>query len=350
MSAVVTYGMLAAVLWVAERLYFKLAEHYNIVSRPTERGSHTGNVIRGGGVIFTFSICLWILEQRLTGQGGLVREYLPFFAGLLLIAGISFWDDVRSLPDGVRLLVQFVAMALMLGSLRGLWLADLAWYWQLPLVLLALVVLVGAANVVNFMDGINGITAGYALAVLLPIGLLNAAEPFVEPSFLLFTLISVLVFSCFNFRPKGKAKCFAGDVGSIGLAFILLFAIARLIMKTGDVTWLALLLVYGVDGCCTIVHRMLLHENLGQVHRKHAYQLLANELGLSHVTVSLLYAALQLAISLIMIYFVPVQWHWPYLVAVLLLLGAAYLLFMKKYYHLHEEYLESVKEHHTCQK
>lgn len=350
MSAVVTYGMLAAVLLGTELLYFKLAEHYNIVSRPTERGSHTGNVIRGGGVIFTFSICLWILEQGLTGQGGLVREYLPFFAGLLLIAGISFWDDVRSLPDGVRLLVQFVAMVLMLGSLRGPWLADLAWYWQMPLVLLALVVLVGAANVVNFMDGINGITAGYALAVLLPLGLLNAANPFVEPSFLLFTLISVLVFSCFNFRPKGKAKCFAGDVGSIGLAFILLFAIARLIMKTGDVTWLALLLVYGVDGCCTIVHRMLLHENLGQVHRKHAYQLLANELGLSHLTVSLLYAALQLAISLIMIYFVPVQWHWPYLVAVLLLLGAAYLLFMKKYYHLHEEYLESVKEHHTCKK
>lgn len=65
----------------------------------------------------------------------------------------------------------------------------------------------------------------------------------------------------FSFRPKGKAKCFAGDAGSIEIAFILLFAIGRLILQTGDITWLVFLLVYGVDGCLTIVHRILLHEN-----------------------------------------------------------------------------------------
>ena len=155
----------------------------------------------------------------------------------------------------------------------------------------------------------------------------------------------MLVFSFFNFRPKGKAKCFAGDVGSIGIAFIMLFAIGSLIAKTGDVIWLVFLIVYGIDGCCTIVHRIMLHENLGEAHRKHAYQLMANELKMGHVTVSLIYFGLQLVISLVMVYLVPnsALAHWIYLVAVALVLVGAYVLFMKKYYHLHEEYLESLK-------
>ena len=112
----------------------------------------------------------------------------------------------------------------------------------------------------------------------------------------------MLVFSFFNFRPKGKAKCFAGDVGSIGIAFIMLFALGSLIARTGDVTWLVFLIVYGIDGCCTIIHRIMLRENLGEAHRKHAY-----------------------------------------LIVVALALALAYLLFMRKYYHLHEEYLASLK-------
>ena len=157
-------------------------------------------------------------------------------------------------------------------------------------------------------------------------------------------IIGIIVFSVFNFRPKGKAKCFAGDVGSIGIAFIMLFAIGRLIMKTGDVTWLIFLLVYGVDGCCTILHRIMLRENLGEAHRKHAYQLMANELGISHVAVSLFYLGLQLVISLGFIYLCPatVLAHWIYLIVALVVLVGAYVVFMKKYYHLHEEYLASL--------
>ena len=126
----------------------------------------------------------------------------------------------------------------------------------------------------------------------------------------------------------------------------MLFAIGRVIVQTGDVTYLVLLLVYGVDGCLTIAHRIMLHEHLGQAHRKHAYQLLANELGWSHVTVSLLYMGLQLAVSLGFIYLCPsgALAHWIYLIAAAVVLAAAYVLFMKKYYHLHEEYLASLKK------
>ena len=147
--------------------------------------------------------------------------------------------------------------------------------------------------------------------------------------------------SVFNFRPKGKAKCFAGDVGSIGIAFIMLFLLGNVIIKTEDITWLIFLLVYGVDGCLTIIHRIMLHENLGEAHRKHAYQIMANELKIGHVKVTLIYMALQLAVSLGFIYLCPdnVLCHWMYFVGALVVLVIAYVLFMKKYYHLHEEYL-----------
>ena len=212
------------------------------------------------------------------------------------------------------------------------------------IVLAALIVCVGATNVINFMDGINGITAGYSLAVLLPLFVLNNNLHFVEPSFLIVAALGELVFCIFNFRPKGKAKCFAGDVGSIAIAFIMLFAIGRLVVQTQDVTYLIFLLVYGVDGCLTICHRILLHENLGEAHRKHAYQLMANELKMSHVTVSVIYMILQLAIAAGLI-LIPdtALWHWGYLFVVLLLLALAYVLFKKKYYHLHEEYLNKLK-------
>ena len=342
------FMIIAVILVVAELIYFKIADKCNIIDKPNERSSHSSIVLRGGGIIFAISTLVWMGWQMVLGNWATVQGYLPFIIGLLLICGISFWDDVHSLPDSVRLVVQFVATGLMFWGLmeQGTWFVELAWYWKVIIGLVALIVFVGATDVINFMDGINGITAGYSLAVLVPLLLANRAGGFIEESFLVVAIIGVLVFSIFNFRPNGKAKCFAGDVGSIGIAFIMLFAIGRLIMQTGDVTWLAFLLVYGVDGCCTILHRIMLHENLGQAHRKHAYQLMANELGLSHVAVSLLYFGLQLVISLVMIYLIPntVLAHWIYLVVVALVLIAAYVLFMKKYYHLHEEYLKSLEK------
>ena len=335
-----TYIIIAAVLVALELCYFKIADKFNIIDRPNERSSHSTIVLRGGGVIFPLSMLVWICLQGVYGEWGMVLEYLPFLIGLVLIAGISFIDDIHSLPDSVRLIAQFVAMGLMFWNL-GIMHWEMWW-----IVLIALIVFVGATNIINFMDGINGITAGYALAVLVPLLLANRNGGFIDESFLVIAVLGVLVFSYFNFRPRGKAKCFAGDVGSVGIAFIMLFVIGKLILATNDITWLTFLIVYGVDGCCTILHRIMLHENLGEAHRKHAYQLMANELGMSHVTVSLIYMVLQLVISLVMIYLVPntVLAHWVYLIVVAVLLIAAYVLFMKKYYHLHEEYLESLKK------
>lgn len=332
--------IVTVLLFVLELIYFKIADKFNIIDKPNERSSHSSIVLRGGGVIFSLAMVAWAVMMVVRGEWSVVAEYLPFLVGLLLVAGVSFWDDVKSLPDSVRLVVQFGAMALMFWSM-GIMHWNMWW-----IVLVALVVCVGATNVINFMDGINGITAGYALAVLMPLLLLNKDLAFVDSSFLVVAILGVLVFCIFNFRPKGKAKCFAGDVGSIAIAFIMLFAIGRLVVMTKDVTYLIFLLVYGVDGCLTICHRILLHENLGEAHRKHAYQLMANELKIGHVKVSLLYMAMQLVVSLGFIYLCPdsVAAHWGYLVGATVVLAIVYVLFKKKYYHLHEEYLAGLKK------
>ena len=334
-----TYLIIFALLLVAELVYFKIADKCNIIDKPNERSSHSSIVLRGGGIIFLIGVWVWSAFYGF--------QYPWFLAAVTLAAGISFVDDIRSLPDSIRLVVQFTAMGLMLYQLivdSGELIIDAWWMWPL-IVLGSLIVCVGASNIINFMDGINGITAGYSLAVLIPLLIMNHKVGFMEESFLSVVILSVLVFSIFNFRERGKAKCFAGDVGSVGIAFIMLFAIGKLVMATGDVTWLLFLLVYGVDGCLTICHRILLHENLGEAHRKHAYQLMANELKISHVKVSLIYMALQLVVSFGMIYFVPdtVCAHWIYLVGALVVLAVVYVLFKKKYYHLHEEYLAGLK-------
>ena len=341
-----TYIIIFVLLLVAEFVYFRIADKCNIIDKPNQRSSHSTIVLRGGGIIFLIGAWMWSLFFGF--------DYPWFLAGLTLVAGVSFVDDIRSLPDSVRLVAQFAAAAMAFYQLDILhW--DMWW-----IVLVALIVYVGATNVINFMDGINGITAGYALAVLVPLGLLNmnyqelamnlatncssvfsSDGVFVDQSLIVAVIIAVVVFCIFNFRPKGKAKCFAGDVGSIGIAFIMLFLLGNVIIKTEDITWLIFLLVYGVDGCLTIVHRIMLHENLGEAHRKHAYQIMANELKIGHVKVTLLYMAMQLAVSLGFIYLCPNTplCHWMYLIGALAVLAIAYVLFMKKYYHLHEEYL-----------
>ena len=225
--------------------------------------------------------------------------------------------------------IHFAAMLLLFQEFGIL---NLESWWM---ILLGLIFCVGIINAYNFMDGINGITGGYSLAVLLPLYYLNRELDFVDPNFLLVVLFSVLVFNFYNFRTR--ARCFAGDVGSVGIAFIILFALGRLILQTGDFSYLLFLMVYGVDSVLTIVHRLLLHENIGEAHRKHVYQLMANELRIPHVVVSSVYMGTQLLLSFGLI-LLPFN-HWTYFGIVLVILTVIYVWFKKKYYHLHAEYL-----------
>lgn len=317
------YAIITLLLVLLELAYFRVADRFNIIDKPNLRSSHTSITLRGGGIVFLFGAWLYAAFFGL--------DYGWFLLGLTLIGLVSFIDDVHSLPDSLRLVVQFAAMFLMFYQF-----GILNWHdWWI--VLIALIVCVGITNAYNFMDGINGITGGYSLAVLAPLVYLNLKEEFISMPYLYVTGLSLLVFCFFNFRKK--AKCFAGDVGSITIAFILLFSLGELILKTQNFAYIIFLAVYGADTVLTICHRIQLHENLGEAHRKHAYQLMANELKIPHVQVSLLYMALQLIISFGMI-LCPIN-NYIYLCITIVVLTAAYLLFMKKNYHLHEAYLKS---------
>ena len=313
------YLLVFILLFAAELLYFKVADKCNIIDKPNERSSHTRITLRGGGIIFYFGALAYFLTNHF--------EYPWFMLALTLVTFISFVDDVHSTRQVTRLVFHFSAMVLMFWQ-WGLF--GLPWWW----IVVALVVCTGIINAYNFMDGINGITGGYSLVILVALAYINAqVVPFVEQDLIYTVILSVLVFCFFNFRKK--AKCFAGDVGSVSIAFVLLFLIGRLVMVTEDLSWIVLLVVYGVDSVLTIVHRLMLHENIGLPHRKHLYQLMANELKIPHVAVSLVYMAVQALAVAGYLYF-RTAGYW-YLGACILVLALIYVWFMRKYFHLHVE-------------
>ena len=236
------YYLLAFIfLYILNLVYFKIADRYNIIDKPNQRSSHSTVTIRGGGIVFYFGMLLWFVLNGLT--------YPWFFAGLTLIALISFADDVKPQSSRLRLAIHFLAMLLLFYQ----WdLFHLPWYYTL----IALVVSTGVINAYNFMDGINGITGGYSLVVLGAFWYINTYRiAFVDEQLLYFVLLALVVYNFFNFRTR--AKCFAGDVGAVSIAFIIVFLLGLLMLRTGDITYILLLAVYGVDSVLTILHRLI---------------------------------------------------------------------------------------------
>jgi UDP-N-acetylmuramyl pentapeptide phosphotransferase/UDP-N-acetylglucosamine-1-phosphate transferase len=315
----VKYSLLLAALFIIQLLYFRLADKLNIIDKPNERSSHTQLTLRGGGIIFYIGVLLYFLFAGF--------HYVWFFAGLTLIALISFADDIKPRSPKIRLLIHFTAMFLMFYQ----WdLFAFPWYF----VLIALIVCTGIINAFNFLDGINGMIGGYSLALMAVFWYINNYQiNFVDNELIYFTAFALFVFNFFNFRKK--AKCFAGDVGAISIAFIVLFLLGLLIVKTNDFSYIILLAVYGVESVFTIMHRLILKENIFDAHRKHAYQIMANELKINHVTVSFIYVVLQILIAVGL--FVFFNHKWIYIAMVLVVLATAYIVFMKKFFHLHQQ-------------
>ena len=276
------------VLFGAMILYFKIAEKYNIIDDSNNRSLYDYPAVRGGGIIF------WL-------AGILVSlMYLPqsifFIIGFTLICGISFRDDISSLSTGIRLMIQFVSVALLFFGLDIY--AELSW-WML---IIAFICCVGAVNAHNFMDGINGITGLYSLVVLSSLQYVNQnVTAFTQPDFIIYGILACVVFLFFNGRKH--AKCFAGDVGSIGIAFWIITLLLQLMLKTNNIIWILFLAVYGVDTACTIIHRIVLKQNILKPHKLHFYQIWVEKTKSSHLLVALIYAVTQLTICITTIYF-----------------------------------------------
>jgi UDP-N-acetylmuramyl pentapeptide phosphotransferase/UDP-N-acetylglucosamine-1-phosphate transferase len=234
-----------------------------------------------------------------------IMENFYFLAGLSLVCGISFWDDISSLPNRLRISVHFLSIS---PVFYGLGMFSLLPWWMTAT---AYILFAGTLNACNFMDGVNGMTGLYSLAVLASLQYVNyKLIAFTNPDFINFAILACIVFLFFNFRKR--ARCFAGDVGSMGISFWICTLLLQLILKTGSPVWILLLSVYGVDTVCTILHRLYLRQNIFQAHRLHFYQILSNERGVSHLKVAGIYAFLQLLVNgvIIHVFINHGQWIW----------------------------------------
>ncbi|NQX40316.1 UDP-N-acetylmuramyl pentapeptide phosphotransferase/UDP-N-acetylglucosamine-1-phosphate transferase [Pedobacter steynii] len=280
------YLILLCVFFLVMLLYFKIADHYNIIDHPNERSSHSEITIRGGGVIFLFA--------------GLIALFLhPTFwmpiLGLYVIGIISFIDDRITLSGKVRIVFHLTAVTLLFISLSVFQIFP---WWQ---VLILYVLVIGIINAYNFMDGINGITGTYSLVILGGLQYVNYnVADFIHVDLIWLPIIASVVFLFFNFRKK--AKCFAGDVGSVTMAFWIIFLLIKLILQTENYAYVLFLAVYGVDTVLTIIHRLKLRHNIFDAHRLHFYQILANEQKWSQLLVALIYSLLQLGIIVAVIF------------------------------------------------
>ena len=314
---ILEYIIVGLFLLLLEVAYMKAAVKLRIFDVPHHQSSHTGVVVRGGGVVFYAAFLLWSVMNGFQWYGGLL--------GLTIIAAISFIDDIRIVSPKIRLVCQFIAIVLLFYH-SGL--VRTAPY----VVVLLTIACVGMVNIYNFMDGINGMTGGYSLVVALSLLYVDLCQvQFCDPTLLVYVILALLVFCLFNFRRH--AKCFAGDVGSLSIGFILVYLVLRLALRGQSMAWMAMLIVYAVDGGLTILHRILLRENVMTPHKKHAYQIMANELKMPHLLVSGIYMALQTVCSI---------WYIAYPGYLTLFLQAgllctAYVAFMIKYYPMHKQ-------------
>lgn len=280
------YVLLVIALFFSMLIYFYIGRRYNIVDKPNQRSSHSIVTIRGGGIIFPIAIILYSLFFHQVSN--------ILIVSILAISIISFVDDVLTIGVRLRILVHIFSTTALIYILGGFQ------FWPSLLIPLTYVIIIGSVNAYNFMDGINGITGLYSLVTFCFLLYINTHLSFTDPDFILMGALSCLVFLFFNFRKR--AKCFAGDVGSVTMAFWIISLIAMLVNTTGDMKYIFFLSVYGVDSILTIVFRLWRKENIFLPHRLHFYQILANDAKIPQLHVSTLYAVIQIFINLIVIY------------------------------------------------
>ena len=291
------YFAVFLILFVLALVYFKIADRYNIIDKPNHRSSHTQITLRGGGIIFPIAFLLYFASSILYRKDTfLPKEYWAFGLGLLILSVISFLDDILDLSTKLRLFFHFISVSLLIYFLGVLFLLPI---WLLPIVF---IFIIGVLNAYNFMDGINGITGLYSIVILSTLYYINQYKIiFTDVNFIIYPVLASLVFLFFNFRIK--AKCFAGDVGSMSIAFWVLALLGALVIKTKDFTYFLFLGVYGIEVISTILQRIKLKENIFEAHRHHLYQLLVNQMKWSHLLVATLYGGVQLLINACVIKF-----------------------------------------------
>ncbi|HRS83045.1 MAG TPA: glycosyltransferase family 4 protein [Smithellaceae bacterium] len=285
----------AAGAWLIAGIPFR--EH--LLDAPNERSSHTEPTPRGGGV----GILAAFIVAGLT-----LRIPTTFLFAAVFVSAVSFYGDFFRLSVRFRFLAQLFAALVFLFPILPALSAHYAAstfgfspFLFFLILLLIVVFMIGTANFYNFMDGINGI-AGLSGAIAF--GLLGAYTLYYAPLYGYreqMSLLSVCIaLACMGYLPFNlpRARVFMGDVGSILLGFVFAALVIMLARNYQEMAcFAALLFPFYADELTTMAVRLQDRESLVQSHRRHLYQLLANEAGMAHWKVTLIYGVAQLAVG-----------------------------------------------------
>ena len=271
----------------------RYAYRFGLLDIPNDRSSHNLPTPRGGGlgILAAFVISSLLINLPLV-------IWLP----AAILALVSFFDDKLDLTPKTRLIFQFAAALVVVGFAL---IQNSEFNIQnLPLLVLVLalsIYVVGTANFYNFMDGINGI-AGITGAV--GFALLGLFAQFYTSSPTAGLSAFCISVACIGFLPFNvpRARVFMGDVGSILLGFV--FASYVVILSRGLTDFLVLagfLSTFYADALTTLYVRKTGGERLSQAHRRHLYQLFANQKKVPHWKVSVCYGSIQAIIGLVLL-------------------------------------------------
>jgi Fuc2NAc and GlcNAc transferase len=257
-----------------------------LVDTPNQRSSHRTPIPKGGGV--------GILAAFVTVS---VAAQVPksFWIPATFIALVSLFADRLDFSPKVRLILQFAVATIFVAEIR----CDSLAHWAGALLsFVSITFVVGTANCYNFMDGINGIAS---IAGLMAFGLLALVglDSGLHPS--LVNMAAGVAIACLGFLPFNMptARVFLGDVGSILLGFVFAGAVTAVATNAAEFICLAsFLFPFYADEICTMAVRIREGESLFKPHRRHIYQLLANEKGIAHWKISIGYGVVQLSVGL----------------------------------------------------
>lgn len=265
--------------WVLTRIVIAQLERHAILDRPNQRSSHETPTPRGGGiaVITAVSLC-WVYPAS---QSPLLMAIL---AGALVLAFVSWLDDLRNQSIAIRLCAQFLAVgvAMIFLSNEGLLLQGMVPIWLDRLV--TFLAWIWFINLFNFMDGIDGIATVESLVIACGLALLFASTTLIglDVWLPLGLVAAALGFLWWNWHP---ARVFLGDVGSIPLGFLLGGLLIFTALRGFWVPALILPLYFLCDATVTLTRRALKREPIWQAHKQHFYQT-AIQSGKSHAAVS----------------------------------------------------------------
>lgn len=270
------------------------AYRFGLLDMPNQRSSHKLPTPRGGGIGILLALIFCSIRLSIP---------LSYWLPAVFLSLVSFFDDKLNLTPKIRILFQFAAALAVALTLSNN-------YYQFSVIQFLIIIsmsvyIVGTANFYNFMDGINGI-AGITGAVAFLLTALYAHENAADTA--ISTIALGLAASCVGFLPFNipKARVFMGDVGSILLGFV--FASLCLILSKSVTDFLVIcgfMSTFYADALTTLYIRKRDNEKLSQAHRRHLYQLLANQLETPHWKVSVSFGLVQVFIGVALINLKP---------------------------------------------